>query len=348
MATKKSTKKTNKNASSTRPAIEVIEFAKRYRGRKRYAVDHVSFAVAPGEFHGFIGANGAGKTTTIKSIIGAYSRYKGTVKIYGKENKKIEAKQHIGYIPEKAEFPGKMSLRKYLQSMAEISGKSIEDAKAFAQEQINDLGLQGVAGKSPNGFSSGQKKKVLLAQAMVSDPDVLIMDEPAANLDPKARNEFFTILRRIQRQGKTIFLSSHILTELDQFVSHVTILDNGKVVYTGPTKPLVKNKDLKYTFKLENANNHDKFMALARKHGARQAIVKGLKAPSKKYVNLTVHTKENLFNIVHAASKAKIYLLEYKEIVLSLQDVYNKFVKVGSVDTPEHLKAKGKKGGKHA
>ena len=341
MAKKKTTK-----SKSTNPvaAIEVIGFSKRYNGRKKYAVEDAHFKIPQGDFHGFIGANGAGKTTTIKSIIGAYARYKGKVKIFGKDNKTREAKAKVGYIPEKAEFPQGMSLKDYLVSMATISGKTKEEGIEFAKTKIAELGLQRVAKKSPNGFSSGQKKKVLLAQALVSDPDVLIMDEPAANLDPKARFEFFTALRSIQRSGKTIFLSSHILTELDQFVTSVTILDNGKVVYTGPTKPLVKNKDLKYRFKLNTSKDHDKFIALARKHGANLAKIRGHKSTSKKIVNLSVHEKEILFNIVKASFKAKIEILEYSEFRLSLQDIYNRFVKLGSVDTPEA----NKKGGKNA
>lgn len=313
-------------------ALEVIHFNKKYRGRNNYAVRDASFVVKAGEFHGFIGANGAGKTTSIKSIIGAYAKFGGEIKIFGLHHRSKEAKNKIGYIPEKADFPKGMSLHKYLYYMATLSGLNKKSAKEFANEKISEFGLENVKKDSPNSFSSGQKKKVLLAQALVSNPDLIIMDEPAANLDPKARKEFFDELKRLQKEGKTIFLSSHILTELDQFVDSITILDNGQMVYSGSVADVSKGKVLRYKFKLAHTKDKPAFIKLINKSKNKKGIDK------YKNVNVIFKTKDDMHKFATLVHKSNIELEGYERVVMNLQEVYNKFVKVGSVDTPEHLK----------
>ena len=317
-------------------ALEVKRFSKKYRGRDNYAVKDASFDVHKGEFHGFIGANGAGKTTTIKSVIGAYAKFDGKIKIFGDNHNTKDAKSKVGYIPEKADFPKGMSLQKYLFSMANLSGLSRKDAKTFAREKIHEFGLEKVKKSSPNSFSSGQKKKVLLAQALVSDPDLLIMDEPAANLDPKARNEFFKELKKLQKKGKTIFLSSHILTELDQYIDHVTILDNGKMVYNGSIAALQKSRQIKYLFTLDNTKDVKNFVAIAEANNI--SILKKV----KKELKLKFKSKSELLLFIKKLNSANISILEYRREKIDLQTIYNNFVKLGSVDTPENLKKVGK------
>ncbi len=215
------------------PALEVKGFTKKYKGAKKAAVSDVDFNVYPGEFHGFIGANGSGKTTTIKSLIGAYAKFQGKINIFGLDHLSEEAKSKVGYIPEAAKFPKGYSTYKYIVYMSYLSGLSMKESKAFAEQVLKDTGLEKLKNRNPNTFSSGQKKKVLLAQALVHNPEIIIMDEPAANLDPKARIDFFDTLKKLQEKGVAILISSHILTELDKYVNALTIIDGGKVVFTG-------------------------------------------------------------------------------------------------------------------
>lgn len=218
------------------PIVEIRNLTKKYKGRNEPAINNVSFDICKGHFHAFIGANGAGKTTTIKSIISAYSKskYQGNVKIANFDNNSVEAKLFLGYIPEEAKFPKKMTTRNYLIKMAMLSGKSHNDAKKIADNILQETKLISVANKCPNTFSSGQKKKVLLAQALINTPEVLIMDEPAANLDPLARDDLFENLVKLQERGTAIFLSSHILDEVAKYATYVTILDGGQIVFNGP------------------------------------------------------------------------------------------------------------------
>lgn len=223
------------NKTLVNPIVTISNFTKHYKGRSRAAVENINFNIYPGHFHAFIGANGAGKTTTIKSIIGAYSKYtmKGKILINGESNDTVKAKQLIGYIPENAVFPKKMTSIDYLVLMAMLAGYKLKDAKGLANDILVKLNMTSFAKKFPDSFSSGQKKKMLLAQALIRNPSILIMDEPAANLDPLARDDLFDTLLTLQKEGKAIFLSSHILDEIGKYATYVTILDDGKVVHDG-------------------------------------------------------------------------------------------------------------------
>ena len=319
-------------------ALKINNFSKKYKGRNNYAVKNASFIVNKGEFHGFIGANGAGKTTTIKSIIGAYAKFGGEIEIFGIKYSESEAKKRIGYIPEKADFPKGMSLFRYLFSMANLSGLNKNDAKEFANNKIAEFGLEKVRKSSPNSFSSGQKKKVLLAQSLVSEPDLLIMDEPAANLDPKARSEFFGELKKLQKLGKTIFLSSHILTELDKFTDHITILDNGNVVYNGSVKSLSKGHVIRYDFQLKFKKDLPIFKKMLSKITDSSII-----NITKNNIRIVLNKVSDVYPFVDSLWKENILLNGYSRVLLNLQDIYNNFVKYGSVDTPEEDK-KARKG----
>lgn len=236
------------NIHNKKPIVQVINLTKHYKNRKVPAVNDISFNIYPGEFHAFIGANGAGKTTTIKSIIGAYSNYniKGEILIDSKKNYDVEAKIKVGYIPEYALFPKKIKTREYLILMTMLSGYEYKDAIKLTDDLLIKMNMVQFSNKRPDSLSSGQKKKILLAQALIHNPSILIMDEPAANLDPNARDELYSLLVSLQHEGKAIFLSSHILDEISKYATYATILDGGKIVFDGPLK---LNSDLLLLYK---------------------------------------------------------------------------------------------------
>lgn len=230
--------------------IEVNDLYKKFSANGNYVLKGVNLKVGHNEFHIFIGANGAGKTTTIKSIIGAYTKYTGDIFLDGISNRDKKSKQVIGYIPEIANFPINTSTFSYLLNFSMLSGVKKADAKRLINEYAERLGFSHLLKRSPNSFSSGQKKKVLLTQALIHDPKILIMDEPAANLDPSSRYEFFQILKDLQNQGKSIFISSHILAELDNYATHCSILHGGKILYNGPSKIPYSNIEV-FPFKMD-------------------------------------------------------------------------------------------------
>ncbi|XP_023226543.1 uncharacterized protein LOC111627206 [Centruroides sculpturatus] len=239
-------------------AIQIENLTKRFK--KFEAVKKVNITVSPGAIHGFIGPNGAGKTTTIKCLISAMLPTEGKLLIQGLKADRIEAKKLVGYIPESARFPKRISAQDYLYSMALVSGLKKREARKIAQETLQNLGLWEFRRRDPNSYSSGMKKKVLLAQSLLNNPSVLILDEPAANLDPTARSELFEDLKKLAQQGKSIFISSHVLAELQQLINEVTILNRGQVVYSS------KLSDQPTNNYLISSDNQSKLLTLLRKH----------------------------------------------------------------------------------
>ena len=232
------------------PSIEVIKYYKKFKSF--VAAKDVDFSVGHGVIHGFIGPNGSGKTTIIKAMIGAYIPNKGKILINGHKAGTAKANELIGYIPERASFPKHLNSVDYLTAMGELSGIKHKESKKRANEVLEALGMQDHAKRKPKSFSSGMQKKILLAQSLLTNPKILILDEPAANLDPTARKELFDQLIELRNQGKTILISSHILAELERLINEVTFIYYGEVIYSGPTKDLTKGKSDVFIKTLDN------------------------------------------------------------------------------------------------
>lgn len=226
------------------------------QGEYKKVLDKINFKLKKGQFHGFIGDNGAGKTTTFRSILGFYNSYGGKITINGIDSKNKESKKFIGYIPEVAIFPKNINSWDFLTSMGQISNKKLpkKDMKSRITNICNKLEFDlKELDKSPYYMSSGQKKKIMLIQALIHDPELLILDEPAANLDPSARNEFFSILQQLNKEGKTILISSHIISELQLHIDSYTFIKGGKIVET--TSIEEKINTLSYDRKINTNNN---------------------------------------------------------------------------------------------
>lgn len=213
--------------------LEVKNLSKIYNKKDNRGIQNLNFSVPRGSFHAFVGENGAGKTTTIKSIINSFSNWTGQILIDNKDNKTAESKEKIGYVPENALFPKEIKTIDYLLSFALLSGMDKAKAKEKIKDMLTRLDIIDLINKKPYSFSSGQKKKVLLIQALIHEPDLIILDEPAANLDPSARYELFKILEDLKNQGKTIFISSHILSEIDKYIDSLTLIHDGQIVFNG-------------------------------------------------------------------------------------------------------------------
>ncbi len=216
--------------------LEVINLTKIFSKTNR-GIQDINISVNSGDFHAFIGENGAGKTTIIKSIIGAYPNYSGQILIYGKDIKDASAKSIIGYVPENAIFPKELSVYQYLYNFSILSNIPKKQADTKIKQFLKLFNIEDLINDKPYNFSSGQKKKVLLIQALLHDPKLLILDEPAANLDPTARYELFSLLKNLnENEGITILISSHVLSEIDKYVNSVTLIHNGHIVYSGSKK----------------------------------------------------------------------------------------------------------------
>lgn len=198
------------------------------------AVDGVSFTVGKGEVLGFLGPNGAGKSTTMKMITGFLTPTSGTVRICGHniEDQPIQAKKRIGYLPEGVPAYQDMTPASFLAFIGEMRGYHGETLKRTISETVEKVNLQSVLNQSIETLSKGFKRRVGLAQAILHDPDVLILDEPTDGLDPNQKHEVRTLIRAMA-QEKAIILSTHILEEVHAVCSRAMIIANGKVVFDG-------------------------------------------------------------------------------------------------------------------
>ena len=209
--------------------IEVRNLSKSY-GQRR-AIDKLNFSVQKGEVVGFLGPNGAGKSTTMKIITGFMAPSSGRVSVGGYDvfEKPLEVKKQIGYLPEIPPVYGDMRVREYLEFAARLKGVSKKTYKSRASEALEGAGLEEASKRMIQNLSKGFRQRVGLAQALVSDPDVLILDEPTAGLDPQQVVEIRELIRRL-KGNHTIVLSTHILPEVEATCERLVIINEGRIV----------------------------------------------------------------------------------------------------------------------
>ncbi len=210
-----------------------IKNLKKYFGQKEEivkAVDDISFNVPPG-IMGYLGPNGAGKTTTIKMLVGAISPTEGGATIMGRKIGTVAARKVIGYSPEHPRFYDHMTPVDYLVFLGELGGLTRHEAEEKAFEILETLELEQAAYRNIVDFSAGMRQKMSLAQALIHEPKLLILDEPTANLDPVGRAKILEQIKYLARKkGMTTLVSSHILGEIEKVAEYVTIINKGKIV----------------------------------------------------------------------------------------------------------------------
>ncbi len=206
--------------------IELKNVTKKYGNFK--AVDNISFKIEKGEVVGFLGQNGAGKTTTMKMITGLIEPTNGEIFIEGEKISR-KSRKCIGYMPENTPLYQELTVKEFIDYMAELKGLKRQERKQQVQKLITDLGLAGVENKLIRNISRGYKQRVSLSGALIGNPDILILDEPTVGLDPKQVIEIRNLIKSL-RKNHTVFISSHILSEISQMCQKVIIINKGKVV----------------------------------------------------------------------------------------------------------------------
>jgi ABC-2 type transport system ATP-binding protein len=242
--------------------IDVENLTKNYDGH--WAVRGVSFHVQEGDIFGFIGPNGAGKTTSIRIISTLLEPTSGTVKVGGRNvvGDAEAVRRLIGFMPDNFGVYDRITVWEYLDFFAAAYGLERRQ-RAAAIEGIMDLtDLQGLRDRLTGDLSKGMRQRLCLAKTLVHDPKVLILDEPANGLDPRARIEFRALLKELRAMGKTILISSHILTELSDICTSVAILEKGKVVTAGSIDSIKAALQPGLAFKLEVLGDLDKARGL--------------------------------------------------------------------------------------
>jgi len=219
--------------------IQVCNLTKRYSGRT--AVDAISFKVGKGEIVGFLGPNGAGKSTTLRMLTCFLSATEGTATVAGYDIYKdsIKVRRHVGYMPENVPLYLDMRVNEYLRFRARLKGVSWRATRRVVGEVIDSCSLSGVEGKMISTLSKGFRQRVGLADALVNNPDLLILDEPTNGLDPAQIRQSRKLIKRLGDRH-TIFISTHILTEVEAICGRVIIIDHGKIRASDTPRNLVR------------------------------------------------------------------------------------------------------------
>jgi len=222
----------NKRQAFASNMIEIHNLTKKFG--EFTAVNNLSFSVAPGEILGFLGPNGAGKSTTMKMITGFLTPDAGSVQVFGADigEKPIAVKSQIGYLPEGAPSYGDMTTLQFLRFIAEVRGFDRDRAKARIEDVIKRLELEKVLQQPIETLSKGFKRRVGLAQAIIHDPRVLILDEPTDGLDPNQKYQVRELIHNLSRD-KIVIISTHILEEVSAVCSRAIIINNGEIVADG-------------------------------------------------------------------------------------------------------------------
>jgi ABC-2 type transport system ATP-binding protein len=214
--------------------IEVSDLTKFYGNFK--ALDSVSFSVDRGWVYGYLGPNGAGKTTTIRTMLGLLRPDDGKVKILGVDPLKdpVQALQRVGYAPELPNLQPFFSGEQLLDFMAKMFGIPTQTKKEKVKELLKFVGLKEAGKRRIGKYSKGMVQRLSVALALVNDPMVLIMDEPTIGMDPEATAHFRDLFINLSKEGKTVFISSHLLDEVQRICTHVGMINRGKIVFSGP------------------------------------------------------------------------------------------------------------------
>jgi ABC-2 type transport system ATP-binding protein len=225
------------------PVLEVGAVSKVYRDpmtRKPFtAVEGISLSLRRGEIFGLLGANGAGKTTTIKMILGLTRPTGGTIRIWGRAPHDRAARMRLGYLPENPCFYDHLTAREFLGLVGSLFDLSSRTTRLRSDELLKRLGLEADARKPLRKFSKGMTQRLGICQALMNEPDLLILDEPMSGLDPMGRADVKQILREERGRGASVLMSSHVLAETETLCDRVAILHRGRVLEMGDVKGLL-------------------------------------------------------------------------------------------------------------
>jgi len=214
-----------------------------WRKPRRTALRGLSLQVPAGVIMGLLGPNGAGKTTTLKAVMGLLRPDSGRISLFGKEAPAVEARAGIGFLPEQPYFDLYLTPRALLGYYGRLAGVAADALPSRISHMLNLVGLGEEIDLPMARFSKGMLQRVGLAQALIADPEFLILDEPSAGLDPMGKLQVRELLEQLRKQGKTVLLSSHQLSEIEEICDGVTIVNRGRDVVSGSLDELLSLKD---------------------------------------------------------------------------------------------------------
>ncbi len=231
--------------ASDNEIIQVRDIVKDFRPgfgvRKKRVLHGISFGVMQGEIFGFVGPNGAGKTTTLKVLMGLIRATSGSASILGHDVRETEFRREIGFLPENAYFYDYLSGRELLDFYARLCGVPSSNRANRVSQLLDWVGLTEAADERVRTYSKGMAQRVGIAQALVHDPSVVFLDEPMSGLDPIGRKEIRDLIIRLRSEGKTVFMNTHILSDVEMVCDRVAIIVEGRIRYQGRTEEFLSD-----------------------------------------------------------------------------------------------------------
>jgi ABC-2 type transport system ATP-binding protein len=305
--------------ASTDPAtlIDVRDLVKTFKvgffGRRVEAVRGITFDVKRGEIFGFLGPNGAGKTTTIKMLTGLITPTSGEAHLMGRPVPSPEARESVGFLPENPYVYPYLTPREFVELCGRLSGLHGAKLRARTDEALEQVKIAYAADRQVRRLSKGMLQRAGLAAALVSDPELLILDEPMSGLDPVGRKEVRDLMFAERDRGRTIFFSTHILSDVEAMCDRVAILRDGKVVVSGALRQLLRGEVLGAEIVLAGAT--DELCASLTSRGF--DVVR-----RSELVLVELEGEERVGEVLEAALAAKAHVLEVSRKRETLEDVF--------------------------
>ncbi len=241
------------------PVLEVEDLHKTFRigffGKRVEALRGVSFRVQKGEVFGLLGPNGAGKTTTLKTVLGLIRPTKGAVRLMGEPAGTASARAKLGYMPENPYIYQYLKPLEFLDLCGRLLGMNAGERLSRSRAILERVGLSDALDRPIGKFSKGMMQRAGLAQALLHDPELLILDEPMSGLDPIGRKEVRDILTEERRRGKTLIITTHILSDIEMICDHVAIVNRGRITANGSLAELLKPEVRRVEIELTSVND---------------------------------------------------------------------------------------------
>lgn len=262
------------------PAVEIRQLVKdfqtSFKRKPLRAVDEVSIQIMPGEVYGLIGPNGSGKSTTMKALLGLVAPTSGQCAIFGKDSMKVDSRNEVGFLPENPYFYKHLSGEETLEFYGKLCGIRGKQLKDRVTELLELVDLKEASHRRIGGYSKGMLQRIGLAQAMIQEPRLVILDEPTAGVDPVGSREIRDLIFKLKEQGITVFLCSHLLEQVQEVCDQVGIIFRGKMVKEGKLEDLIAIEDqTELVMKDADAALVAKIEALVREDGKASLVRKG-------------------------------------------------------------------------
>lgn len=285
---------------------------------KIIALDNISLKIEQGIIFGLLGQNGAGKTTLLKILLGIFHKTSGSFSLFNNNIPSYKIKSRIGYLPENHKFPNYLTGLETLRFFGKLSGVDSNQLEQKINELIDKLNMSQWIKNKVKTYSKGMLQRLGLAQALINEPDLIFLDEPTDGVDPIGRKEIRNILLELKEQSKTIFLNSHILSEVELITDRVAILNKGKLILEGDVKELTTEKE-EYKILAQNS--------IEDKVDKDFLYEFNITKNSDGYYHLKITSSEILNSIIDKLRNQGVIITEISQVKSSLEDIFISLVK---------------------